>query len=195
MNKSQIRQHFRALRLSLNQNKIAELSIKINQNFIKNIFNKLYLDNSNLVFSVYLAANGEVSCDYLINFFTKNKIKFCYPKISKLNSSLDFIAHEDNLNFKKNSLFPTILEPISNNLITPNILIIPLVSFDKNLSRIGMGGGFYDRTIGELKAKNPELITIGLAYSFQKSNENFNNEKTDQMLDFIVCEQEIFSQS
>ena len=38
-------------------------------------------------------------------------------------------------------------EPISKKKIYPNILLIPLVAFDKNLNRIGYGGGFYDRYI------------------------------------------------
>ena len=58
--------------------------------------------------------------------------------------------------------------------------------YDKNLNRIGYGGGFYDRYIKKIK-KNKKIITIGLAYSFQKVKKIPVNEY-DIKLDFIVTE-------
>ena len=58
-------------------------------------------------------------------------------------------------------------EPISNKVEYPNILLIPLVAYDESLNRLGYGGGYYDRYIQKYK-KNKKIITIGLAYSFQK---------------------------
>ena len=58
-----------------------------------------------------------------------------------------------------------------NKTIEPDILIIPLLAFDKSLSRLGMGGGFFDRTIQYLRSQNSQLITIGLAYDFQEFDE------------------------
>ena len=47
----------------------------------------------------------------------------------------------------------------------PDILLIPIVAFDKNLNRLGYGGGYYDRIIEFLKKKK-KIITIGLAFDF-----------------------------
>ena len=77
-------------------------------------------------------------------------------------------------------------EPISNKIKYPDILIVPLVAYDKNFNRIGYGGGFYDRYIKKIK-KNKKIITIGLAYSFQKVKKIPINEY-DIKLDFIVTE-------
>ena len=75
-------------------------------------------------------------------------------------------------------------EPISDKVIYPDILLVPIVAFDKYLNRIGYGGGFYDRYIKRIK-KNKKIITIGLAFSFQKVKKiKINNY--DMKLNFIV---------
>ena len=78
-------------------------------------------------------------------------------------------------------------EPISNQIKYPDILLVPLVAYDKNLNRVGYGGGFYDRYIKKIK-KIKKVITIGLAYSFQKVKKISVN-KHDIKLDFIVTEE------
>ena len=75
-------------------------------------------------------------------------------------------------------------EPTSNIVTHPNILLVPLVAFDNHFNRIGYGGGFYDRYIKKIK-KEKKIITIGLAYSFQKVKEIPVN-KYDIKLDFVV---------
>ena len=75
-------------------------------------------------------------------------------------------------------------EPTSNKIVYPDILLVPLVAFDKNLNRIGYGGGFYDRYLEKIK-KNKKIITIGLAYFFQKVKKIPIN-KHDFKLDYIV---------
>ena len=71
----------------------------------------------------------------------------------------------------------------------PDILLVPIVAFDKNLNRIGYGGGFYDRYIKRVK-KIKNILTIGLAYSFQKVKKiKVNN--TDMKLNFILTDKKI----
>ena len=77
---------------------------------------------------------------------------------------------------------------ISNKIVFPDILLVPLVAYDDNLNRVGYGGGFYDRYIKKLRKKK-NIITIGLAYSFQKVKQIQTN-KHDVKLDFIVTEKE-----
>ena len=58
------------------------------------------------------------------------------------------------------------------------------MAFDKNLNRLGYGGGYYDRLIEKL-SKKKKIIKIGLAFSVQKINEVPINIY-DQRLDYIV---------
>ena len=82
-----------------------------------------------------------------------------------------------------------IAEPITNKVIYPDILLVPLVAFDKSFNRIGYGGGFYDRYIKKIK-KNKNILTIGLAYSFQKIKKVPVNNY-DIKLDFVITNKKI----
>jgi 5-formyltetrahydrofolate cyclo-ligase len=79
--------------------------------------------------------------------------------------------------------------PLIDDYFEPEVLIVPLVAFDRAGGRLGYGGGFYDRTLEKLRAKRATLA-IGFAYSLQEA-ENLPLEPTDQQLDMIVTEQDI----
>ena len=68
--------------------------------------------------------------------------------------------------------------------LSSDVLLVPLVAFDKNFNRIGYGGGFYDRYINKIR-KRKKVLTIGFAYSFQKVKKIPTN-KYDIRLDFII---------
>lgn len=68
----------------------------------------------------------------------------------------------------------------------PEILIVPLLAFNRSGGRLGYGGGFYDRTLEGLRAKRPTLA-IGFAFAGQEV-EDLPLEATDQPLDMIVTE-------
>jgi len=68
----------------------------------------------------------------------------------------------------------------------PEILIVPLLSFDRRGGRLGYGGGFYDRTLEMLRARRATLA-IGFAFAGQEVAAA-PLEATDQPLDLIVTE-------
>ena len=79
--------------------------------------------------------------------------------------------------------------PQVEDLFEPEILIVPLVAFDRQGGRLGYGGGFYDRTLELLRGKRPTLA-IGFAYAAQET-ETLPLEATDQPLDMVVTEDEV----
>lgn len=70
--------------------------------------------------------------------------------------------------------------------MVPQILIVPLVAFDRRGGRLGYGGGFYDRTLAQLRAQGP-VLAIGFAFAAQE-DDDLPLEPTDQPLDMIVTE-------
>jgi len=78
------------------------------------------------------------------------------------------------------------LIPEKGGAVVPEVLIVPLVAFDRAGNRLGYGGGFYDRTLEKLRAERP-TIAIGFAYAAQEA-EDLPLEPTDQPLDAIVTE-------
>ncbi|HCH23423.1 MAG TPA: 5-formyltetrahydrofolate cyclo-ligase [Oceanospirillaceae bacterium] len=73
--------------------------------------------------------------------------------------------------------------------MTPDVMLCPLLAFDRNGYRMGYGGGFYDRSIAQIKAQG-ELCTIGIAFAAQEVDSIVIGE-FDEPLDMIVTEQEI----
>ena len=76
--------------------------------------------------------------------------------------------------------------PSAGDWITPEIVIVPLVAWDRRGGRLGYGGGFYDRTLQGLRAARPTLA-IGFAFAAQEMD-IVPLEPTDQPLDMIVTE-------
>lgn len=81
---------------------------------------------------------------------------------------------------------PEVLE-----MLEPEILIVPMVAFDRSGGRLGYGGGFYDRTLEALRARRPTLA-IGFAYAAQETDD-LPLEPTDQPLDLLVTEKEVIT--
>ncbi len=115
--------------------------------------------------ALYHACDGEID---LRNIWEKAPFqgKFCYFPCVQKNGTMIFLPATPVTPFKKNAY--NILEPdidlsLAVELEQLDIIFTPLVAFDSHGTRIGAGGGFYDKTFA--KTKHPALI--GVAYDFQ----------------------------
>lgn len=70
--------------------------------------------------------------------------------------------------------------------LTPDLVIAPLIAFDRAGYRLGQGGGYYDRTLAALRATG-RLFVIGLAYAGQEVDQ-IPRDAHDQPLDAILTE-------
>ena len=126
------------------------------------------------------------SSRYMTEHF-KNFAKWLNDKYLSSGSKLVEIGSNDGTfleNFKNKNIDALGYEPSSTIANLANKKGIK--TFDKFFNRVGYGGGFYDRYIKKLK-KRKKIVTIGLAYSFQKVKKIPINH-TDIKLDFIITE-------
>jgi 5-formyltetrahydrofolate cyclo-ligase len=73
--------------------------------------------------------------------------------------------------------------------VDPDLLIVPLLAFDRRGYRLGYGAGYYDRTINALRARKP-IVAIGLAFAAQEVDAvPFTAQ--DARLDLVLTEREI----
>ncbi|MFZ2468887.1 MAG: 5-formyltetrahydrofolate cyclo-ligase [Parvibaculum sedimenti] len=73
-------------------------------------------------------------------------------------------------------------------ILMPQIVIVPLLAFDRAGRRLGYGGGYYDRTLAFLRARGENtILAVGLAFSAQEADE-LPEDSGDQRLDWIVTE-------
>lgn len=139
--------------------------------------------------ALYVAINGEIDLSYLINTEQSNKKTFFFP-ITRRDHTLIFLPVTSKTSFVKNKM--GILEPdlpssLAVNSYELDIIFIPVVAFDECGSRIGMGGGYYDRTL----ANNTESFLIGVAYEAQKQP-FINSESWDISLNAVVTQNKIY---
>lgn len=111
------------------------------------------------------------------------------PVIQAMGQPLKFSRWEPGCALREGPFGAMI--PEVDDYIVPEILIVPLVAFDRKGGRLGYGGGFYDRTLELLRAKRATLA-IGFAYAAQEA-ENLPLEPTDQPLDMVVTEGEVIT--
>ena len=176
MNKHKLRSKILDLRKK-KSNKNFEINLNIFFSFLK---------NNNYIFKNvggYFPSNYEIDDLKILKFLEKKKFNILLPVIKK-NNQMDFFKWSANDPLKINKF--GIPEPVGRKIFIPDILLIPLVSYDSKLNRLGYGGGFYDRYI----EKHKKIIKIGLAFSYQKTKKIPIN-KFDKKLDFIINEKEI----
>lgn len=145
---------------------------RLGEAIFRNILDSNILNDKKRI-AIYYSVNNEVTTEQIIkHLWAENKELFL--PIIKFNQ-LMFGSYKsgDNLNNNKFG----IPEPVTRteDLIAADILdlvIVPLVAFDSNCNRLGMGGGYYDRALAfkQTSSQIRSPLLIGLAYELQKVN-------------------------
>ena len=138
--------------------------------------------------SSYYPASFEVNILKLFDLNAMNKIKIFLPVITGKNS-MHFYKWQkhDVLQINKFGM----LEPFKSlKNIVPNVMLIPLLAYDNKNNRLGYGGGFYDRYLKKYLKTYNNILTIGIAFSFQKYHK-LPVSNNDVKLDYILTEKGI----
>lgn len=110
----------------------------------------------------------------------------CLPEVEHKEAPLVFYRWSFGQKLSKGSY--GIEVSTDSEQLSPDILLVPLVAFDRRGYRIGYGAGYYDQTISQLKRKK-DIIAIGVAYEMQ-CVDKVPEEPHDQLLDMVITEKE-----
>jgi 5-formyltetrahydrofolate cyclo-ligase len=172
--KSTLRKKILKIRKNKNKN-----NIKINFNQLFQIIKKEKIKKKSI--GGYYPVNFEADDLDILKEFEKRKFSISLPIIRK-RFSMNFYKWSKSEPLKINKY--GIPEPISKRIEYPEVILVPLVAFDKDLNRLGYGGGYYDRYLEKISNKK-KILKIGLALSFQKIKKVPTNIY-DQKLDYVL---------
>jgi len=186
--RSSLRQQLRAKRraLSANQQRVAA------RQALRHVCQSgLFKRHRDIAF--YLANDGEIDPSGLLALACQRQRR-CYLPVLAPDNSLWFARYRPGDKMKKNRF--GILEPTARNQCRKpwslGLVFLPLVGFDRQGGRLGMGGGFYDRSFKHIKrsplTSQPELI--GLAHQCQQVT-SLTQESWDIPLSKIVTDEEV----
>lgn len=85
-----------------------------------------------------------------------------------------------------------IMQPVQDGntiWMDPDIVVVPLLAFDRRGHRLGYGGGYYDATLRDLRARK-QIIAAGIAYAQQAVLFALPAEQHDEPLDWVITPQE-----
>jgi 5-formyltetrahydrofolate cyclo-ligase len=167
-NRSDQRQQLRASRRALNDNERLQRS----QTLCRRLSRQPLFRNSHKI-AAYLPADGEIETQPLIELAWRMKKQVYLPVLTPfLGNRLWFARFKPDTRLVSNRYGiaePELIHRQRIALHTLDVVLAPLVGFDHSGNRLGMGGGFYDRSFGYLLNRKhwrkPRLI--GLAYDFQ----------------------------
>lgn len=137
--------------------------------------------------ALYSATGSELPTDDLIEKLLDIKNEVSLPVVLGKEQPLAFRKIEKETRLVEGAF--SILCPSDKCIeVRPTIVIVPLLAFDKAGYRLGYGGGFYDRTLAQLRDEG-NVLSIGFAFSEQEV-EAVPVDRYDQKLDWIVTDKE-----
>ena len=141
-----------------------------------------------LKIALYYPSNFELNVIKILEFNNILTMDILLPVTDK-NNLMNFFSWK-----KEDILFVNkfgILEPAKTKAKVPDVMLVPILAFDKNKYRLGYGKGFYDRYLDKYTKQLKNILTVGVAFSFQRHHKlpiNLNDIK----LDFIITEKGIY---
>lgn len=190
-----LRQRLLAGRRALDTADVQQLSHSLAQ--------RLYpLLNESTHVAGYLAIGNEVDIASVLERCQHDNKQTYLPLVAD-NNRMSFVAYDSDTSLVANRY--GILEPAAESARyrapgTLDVVLVPLVGFDGECNRMGMGGGYYDRAFAERKnthnttsaSNTPKPLLIGVAYDLQRVDTVFP-DWWDVPLDVVVTPTEVIT--
>jgi len=143
------------------------------------------------IVGIYMASDGEIDLGPSMKWCWKNQIQTCVPIVQSQTKILRFspIGKDTPLfNNRLGILEPKVKEGETLGIDRLQLLLLPLVAFDDDGNRLGMGGGFYDTTLkANQEAGGRQPLRIGVAHELQRV-EKIVPDPWDMPIDMVVTD-------
>lgn len=181
LDKSSLRRQFLATRMALEIDFQQEAARAI----ARHIASLEWFQQAKII-AGYLPIRGEVDPSPILEKARNLGKILCLPVVDKPTGLLGFRVWHEGDRMEKDA-YGTPIPPPEATMVIPDLILVALLAFDARGHRLGYGGGYYDRTLAQLRKQNSNLKAIGLAYNMQQVD-NLPVEPTDQILDAVVTE-------
>lgn len=135
--------------------------------------------------------NNEPDTNLITNFlkFRNPSMLLAYPKVNNNAGTMQAVLTDADTAFQKGAY--NVPEPISNHILSPeafDLVIVPLLIFDKQGFRVGYGKGFYDKYLSHCRA---DCIKTGFCY-FEPVDEITDKDEFDVPLDLCITPHNVY---
>ncbi len=152
------------------------------------IFAAAALAQENQIVAGYWPHQSEISPVPLLEWCAAKGMECALPVAGMKERSLLFRCWSPGAALKRAGF--DICEPLETApQVTPDVVLVPLLAFDRAGHRLGYGHGFYDRALSALRLRGP-VLAVGLGFAGQEVEGALPSERHDQPLDWIVTERE-----
>jgi len=135
----------------------------------------------------YWPIKDELDIRPLISALQAQGETLALPAILRKHHPLEFRAYTANTKLERGP-HGTYQPPKSAAVLTPDIILMPLLAFTHDGERLGYGGGYYDRTLASLR-KTHDVFACGVAFAAQEA-QSLPTEAHDMRMDGILTEKE-----
>jgi 5-formyltetrahydrofolate cyclo-ligase len=132
----------------------------------------------------YRSMGSEVSLDHIIDHCAAQGIKTSLPRVEGRSSAMTF--RDWRPNDPLNTAGFGFVQPTAEaEPVEPDLILTPLIAFDRNMNRLGQGAGHYDRYFSQY----PNALRVGISWSIQEEDA-LDAASWDIPLDAVMTERE-----
>ena len=184
-----LRQQIREQRRQLSAGQQSQHAEQLSQRIVQQA---VFINSQHI--AAYLSNDGEIDPAGIIEQAWNLGKKVYLPVLSAHENSLLFAPYEKDSPMCKNQFGIDEPDSLPEHWLKAehmDLILLPLVAFDEQGNRMGMGGGFYDRSLSSIRTQNKNTQLIGLAHEIQKVAQ-LEAQSWDIPLDAIATENMLY---
>ncbi len=169
----------------------SSLDSKQQKQLCRNFFDNIKVSKDICVAS-YWPVGRELDTSILMEELLAKSVKVALPVVEQNSRILKFAQW--NMDMPMSVGAYNIPQPQINDdtvWLEPDIFLVPMLAFDRQGTRLGYGGGYYDSTLSQYRSNKKDVLAVGLAYAKQACLFSLPAEDHDQKMDWIITEQSV----